>query len=189
MRAARRAEQLLSRVIGDVGYKLFKERGWMEVRSKLYRSRVYHLAKDGSLHFSEHGGKQWIHLCVHPGEDVPVADRIATLYLYLMNDEAALLRIANEGRISFLIAWSAIQEGMQEQNVPYPDVVLGVLCMLCLVAPLGLYSVYVASMHAGLKLLLGGITGIASLIGVVITILVICDIIVFFRRLMDRRDL
>jgi hypothetical protein len=93
--AERRAEQLLRDVLGETAFQQFLRRGYLEVRSPTFPTRVYLVPeRQGPVTVCEFG-KPVMRLCVQCVERVPDYDAVAMHKLMIEGSEQEYLRVAN----------------------------------------------------------------------------------------------
>ena len=93
--AERRAELLLRDVLGDGNFQQFVRRGYLEVRSPTFPTRVYLVPeRQGPVTVCEFG-KPVMRLCVQCVDRVPDYDAVAMHKLMIEGNEQEYLRIAN----------------------------------------------------------------------------------------------
>ena len=94
--ADERAERLLRAVLGDDGYRAFAEKGYIEVRSRLYPCRVYLIKRWPEKVTVVEKGRATHVLCAEPESFVPPADLVVVTKLMIEANEEEYLRIANK---------------------------------------------------------------------------------------------
>jgi hypothetical protein len=93
--AERRAEQMLREVLGEPVFEQFVRRGYLEVRSPTFPTRVYLVPEhQGPVTVCEYG-KPVMRLCVQCIERVPDYDAVAMHKLMIEGAEHDYLRVAN----------------------------------------------------------------------------------------------
>lgn len=93
--AERRAEVLLREVAGDHAFATMTRRGYLEVKSPTFPSRVYLVPeRQGPVTVCEHG-RPIMRLCVQTVERVPDYDTVVMHKLMIEANEREYLRIAN----------------------------------------------------------------------------------------------
>lgn len=93
--AERRAEVLLREVAGESAFSAMVRRGYMEVRSPTFPSRVYLVPeRQGPVTVCEHG-RPVMRLCVQTVERVPDYDTVVMHKLMIEGNEREYLRVAN----------------------------------------------------------------------------------------------
>lgn len=93
--AERRAEALLREVIGEEAFGLMARRGYLEVRSPTFPSRIYLVPeRQGPVTVCENG-RPVMRLCVQTVERVPDHDTVVMHKLMIEGNERDYLRIAN----------------------------------------------------------------------------------------------
>ena len=93
--AERRAEALLREVVGDRAFDDMVRRGYLEVRSPTFPSRVYLVPeRQGPVTVCENG-RPVMRLCVQTVERVPDYDSVAMHKLMIEGNEREYLRVAN----------------------------------------------------------------------------------------------
>lgn len=93
--AERRAEQLLRDVLSEAEFQQLLRRGYLEVPSRTFPSRVYLIPeRQGPVTVCEHG-RPVMRLCVQCVERVPDYDTVAMHKLMIEGNEREYLRVAN----------------------------------------------------------------------------------------------
>jgi hypothetical protein len=93
--AERRAEQLLRDILPEPEFNQLTRRGYLEVRSPSFPSRVYLIPeRQGPVTVYEHG-RPIMRLCIQCVERVPDHDTVAMHKLMIEGNEQEYLRIAN----------------------------------------------------------------------------------------------
>ena len=93
--AERRAEQMLREILGEPLFQQFIRRGYLEVRSPTFPTRVYLVPeRQGPVTVCEFG-KPVMRLCVQCVDRVPDYDAVAMHKLMIEGNEHEYLRIAN----------------------------------------------------------------------------------------------
>jgi hypothetical protein len=93
--AERRAEQMLRDILGDGPFQQFIRRGYLEVRSPTFPTRVYLVPeRQGPVTVCEYG-KPVMRLCVQCVDRVPDYDAVAMHKLMIEGNEQEYLRVAN----------------------------------------------------------------------------------------------
>ncbi len=93
--AERRAEVLLREVVGERGFGEMVRRGYLEIRSPMFPSRVYLVPeRQGPVTVCEHG-RPMMRLCVQTVDRVPDYDVVVMHKLMIEGNERDYLRIAN----------------------------------------------------------------------------------------------
>ena len=93
--AERRAEVLVREVVGEAAFAQMTRRGYLEVRSPTFPSRVYLVPeRQGPVTVCEHG-RPIMRLCVQTVERVPDHDTVVMHKLMIEGNEREYLRIAN----------------------------------------------------------------------------------------------
>jgi hypothetical protein len=91
----RRAEQMLRDVLGEHTFHQFIRRGYLEVRSPTFPTRLYLVPeRQGPVTVCEYG-KPVMRLCVQCVERVPDYDTVAMHKLMIEGNEQEYLRVAN----------------------------------------------------------------------------------------------
>ncbi|MDP9383335.1 MAG: hypothetical protein M3Q29_24970 [Chloroflexota bacterium] len=93
--ARQRAEDLLAEVLGEEEYRELKRRGYLEIPSPSWPSRVYRVPRSRDQVRVYESGRALMRLCVGPVERVPDADVVLIHKLMIEGDEQEYLRIAN----------------------------------------------------------------------------------------------
>jgi hypothetical protein len=93
--AERRAEQMLHEILGEDDFAQFIRRGYLEVRSPTFPTRVYLVPeRQGPVTVCEFG-KPVMRLCVQCVDRVPDYDAVAMHKLMIEGAEHEYLRVAN----------------------------------------------------------------------------------------------
>lgn len=93
--AERRAEEMLRALLGDDQFTQLTRRGYLEVRSPTFPSRVYLIPeRQGPVTVCEQG-RPIMRLCVQCVERVPDYDTVAMHKLMIEGNEREYLRVAN----------------------------------------------------------------------------------------------
>ena len=93
--AERKAEILLKEVVGEARFAEMVRRGYLEVRSPTFPSRIYLVPeRQGPVTVCEHG-RPVMRLCVQTVERVPDHDTVVMHKLMIEGNEREYLRIAN----------------------------------------------------------------------------------------------
>ena len=93
--AEQRAEQLLREVVGESAFVRLTRRGYLEVPSPTFPSRVYLIPeRQGPVTVCENG-RPVMRLCVQTVERVPDYDTVVMHKLMIEGNEREYLRIAN----------------------------------------------------------------------------------------------
>jgi hypothetical protein len=93
--AERRAERMLRDIIGEPSFQQFIRRGYLEVRSPSFPTRVYLVPeRQGPVTVCEFG-KPVMRLCVQCVDRVPDYDAVAMHKLMIEGNEQEYLRVAN----------------------------------------------------------------------------------------------
>lgn len=98
-RAARRRGELVAReTLGEPLWRQAKRTGYLDVPSKLYPGVIYRLRVGRRIEVRcEPGVKspwRYPYLCINPVYPLPEAEFFAQLYLYVRDQEAAVVRVA-----------------------------------------------------------------------------------------------
>lgn len=93
--AERRAEALLRSVLSADEYQHLSRRGYLEVRSQTFGSRVYLVPETQGPVTVYEGGRPIMRLCVQCVERVPDADTVVMHKLMIEGSERDYLRVAN----------------------------------------------------------------------------------------------
>lgn len=94
-----KATQLLRDVLGEHDFKLFKDRGYIDVPSPSVPSRVYRIRPNQMIQVME-SDRFKESLCIHPSESFAPNDVVAGQVLMAKLDESRLLMTANHHRIA-----------------------------------------------------------------------------------------
>jgi hypothetical protein len=93
--AERRAEQLLRDLLGETEFQQVLRRGYLEVRSPTFPSRIYLVPeRQGPVTVCENG-RPIMRLCIQCVERVPDYDTVVMHKLMIEGNEQEYLRIAN----------------------------------------------------------------------------------------------
>ena len=93
--AEQRAEALLREVVGEAAFARLARRGYLEVQSPTFPSRVYLVPeRQGPVTVCENG-RPVMRLCVQTVERVPDYDTVVMHKLMIEGNEREYLRIAN----------------------------------------------------------------------------------------------
>lgn len=98
-RADEAAEELLHQLIGDARYRVWKEHGHVWVISTRHRGVAYQVRARRRIQLWQREEKGWRKeqrsLCIHPPDQYPKADEVATLVVLAEAAEERLWRTAN----------------------------------------------------------------------------------------------
>lgn len=97
--AERKSRALLREILGDRRYRLFRKSGAVFVASRKHSDMAYEIAPGRMIQLHKRVNGEWRmtrgRLCIHPAEQMPVGDEVASLVLMARFDEDDLWKTAN----------------------------------------------------------------------------------------------
>jgi hypothetical protein len=93
--AERRAQALLRDLLNDAEYQQWMGHGYLEVASRKYSDRTYHISRCGGRVYVYESGRPVMRLCVQPAEPIPASEIVVLHKLMIEGDEERYLQAAN----------------------------------------------------------------------------------------------